>query len=91
MQAIAQPESGESGLEERSNGNARPFSFVNELESMIGGILARVPSSKNPIVRQTEADEGRRFHPLWQARPAQWDVESIAAPEFEGTSNLTSP
>ena len=57
-------------------------------------ILAGVPGSKNPIVRQTEEDEVAPLSSsskLRQARPAHWGVESIAAPEFEGISNITLP
>jgi len=51
-------------------------------------------ASKNPIVRQTEEDEAAPLSSsskLRQARPDHWGVESIAAPEFEGISNITLP
>ena len=50
------------------------------------GILAGVPGSKDPIVRQTEGDEVAPLSSsskLRQARPSHWGVESIAAPEFK--------
>jgi len=58
------------------------------------GILAGAPGSKNLIVRQTDGDEVAPLSSLSrfrQAPPAHRGVESIAAPEFEGTSNLTLP
>jgi hypothetical protein len=92
---LAQPERGESGLEARSYGKARLVNFVNELESMIkiGGIAAGVPNLKNAIVMQPKRIEGAAFI-LVEASvggPDSVGAESIAAPEFHGTSNVTSP